>query len=173
MSVSSKLEPGSVFPSFMWPTVGGAKSNPIPAGKWHILMVYRGKHCPLCKRHFKELNGIVDSFAAMGVGVSAVSADTKEKADADVASEGWKFPVAYDLSLEDMRTLGLYISSPRSPEETDRPFSEPAMFIVNPDGKVQTVQVGNASFTRPDLNIVLAGLKFTIEKGLQPRGTMS
>lgn len=172
MSVLNKIAPGSVFPAFSWPTVGGAKANPIPAGKWHILMVYRGKHCPLCKRHFRELNGVVEQFAAMGVGVSAVSADPKEKADADVASEGWTFPVAHDLSPEDMRTLGLYISTPRSPEETDRPFAEPAMFIVNPDGLVQTVQIGNASFTRPDLNIVLAGLKFTIEKGMPPRGTM-
>ena len=172
MSVHNKIAAASAFPTFNWPTVGGQSGHPVAAGKWHILMVYRGKHCPLCKRHFKELESLLPQFKAMGVGVSAVSADPKEKARADVQGEGWSFPVAYDLSLDDMRKLGLYISSPRSPEETDRPFAEPGMFIINPDGKVQTVLVGNASYSRPDLNIVLAGLKFTIEKSMPVRGTM-
>ena len=32
------------------------------------------------------------------------------------------FPVGYDLSLDQMRKLGLYISTPRSEKETDRRF---------------------------------------------------
>jgi hypothetical protein len=64
---------------------------------------------------------------------------------------GWRFPVAYGLSPDQMRTLGLYISEPRSAQETDRPFAEPGLFVVNPEGKVQIVEISNAPFARPDL----------------------
>ena len=33
-----------------------------------------------------------------------------------------------------MQALGLYVSTPRSPQETDRPFAEPGLFLINPDG---------------------------------------
>ena len=66
-----------------------------------------------------------------------VSGDPEGKAAAMVESAGLTFPVAYGLAIEQMRDLGLYISHPRSPEETDRPFPEPGMFAVNADGHVQ------------------------------------
>lgn len=36
-----------------------------------------------------------------------------------VRDEGWRFPVAHDMNLEQMRELGLSISEPRSPQETE------------------------------------------------------
>ena len=33
-----------------------------------------------------------------------------------------------------MLALGLYVSEPRSEEETDRPFAEPGVFVINADG---------------------------------------
>ena len=47
------------------------------------------------------------------------------------------FPVVYELSIDQMKELGWYISHPRSPEETDKLFPEPGMFAINPDGKFQ------------------------------------
>ena len=73
----------------------------------------------------------------------------------EAGDEKWRFPVGYDLSVDQMRTLGLYISEPRSPQETDRPFPEPALFITNPEGKLQIVDVSNAPFARPELNAVI------------------
>ena len=102
-----------------------------------------------------------------------MSADPKEKAETEAADEKWRFPVGYDLSVDQMRTLGLYISEPRSPQETDRPFPEPALFITNPEGKLQIVDVSNAPFARPELNAVLSGLKFVQEKHYPIRGTLT
>jgi len=70
-----------------------------------------------------------------------------------------------------MRTLGLYVSDPRSPQETDRPFAEPGLFLVNPHGNAQIIDVSNAPFARPDLQMILNGVKTIIEKSYPVRGT--
>ena len=171
MTTATKLAAGATFPSLSWPTVGGGALNVASMPGWRLLAVYRGKHCPLCKKYFKTLDGMLDEFKAAGVAVAAVSADPKEKAEADVAEHGWRMPVGYGLSIEDMRTLGLYISAPRSPQETDRPFAEPGLYLVNPQGNVQIVDVSNAPFSRPDLQMILYGAKVVIEKSYPVRGT--
>lgn len=168
----SKFTPGAPFPSLTWPTVQGGKIDIAGQEGWRMLVVYRGKHCPLCKRYLKTLNAMLGDFSAAGIAVAALSADPLEKAQADVGSEGWTFPVGYGLTVEEMRRLGLYISEPRSPQETDRPFSEPGLFVVNPRGTVQIVDLSNAPFARPDLSAVLSGVKFVMEKDYPIRGTL-
>jgi hypothetical protein len=70
------------------------------------------------------------------------------------------FPLAYDLSIAQMQTLGLYISHPKSPEETDRPFAEPGIYVINEKGQVQVTDISNAPFARPDLATLIGGLGF-------------
>lgn len=173
MTASTKIVAGSSFPSLPVATVGADTADVSAGTGWRLLVVYRGKHCPLCKKYFKTLNGMLGELDAAGVSVLAVSADPKEKAEADVASEGWQFPVGYGLSLDQMRRLGLYISEPRSPQETDRPFAEPGLFVINPDGNVQIVDVSNAPFSRPDLAAILSGIKLIQERSYPVRGMMA
>jgi hypothetical protein len=71
------------------------------------------------------------------------------------------------------RSPGPYISEPRPPRETDRPFSEPGLFVINPQGQVQIVDISNAPFARPDLTGILNGVKFVREKDYPIRGTLS
>lgn len=171
MSNTTKPAAGSSFPALAWPRVGGGEVAPAATDGWRLLVVYRGRHCPLCKRYLGALNGLLDEFAAANVSVMAVSGDPAEKAEADVADQGWRFPVGYGMSVAQMRELGLYISEPRSPQETDRPFPEPALFAINPDGRLQIVDISNAPFARPDLSGVLNGLKLIQERAYPIRGT--
>ncbi len=69
-----------------------------------------------------------------------------------------------------MRELGLYLSDPRSPQETDRAFAEPRLFVINPKGQVQMIDISNAPFARPDLKSLLKGLKFVMSKDYPIRG---
>jgi alkyl hydroperoxide reductase subunit AhpC len=103
----------------------------------------------------------------------AISADTRDKAETEVSQEGWTFPVGYDLTLEQMRRLGVYISEPRSPLETDRPFAEPGLFVVNPDGRMQIIDISNAPAARPALSILLLGLQFIMKNDRPVRGTLA
>lgn len=170
----SSLKPaaGSPLAKFTVPLVGGGDLTLASQTGWRMLVVYRGKHCPLCKRYLDTLNAMLDEFEDAGIAVAAVSADPLQKAQAQVAAQGLKFSIGYDLSVAQMQALGLYVSSPRSPEETDRPFSEPGLFVVNPDGTLQIVDLSNAPFARPDLASLLAGLKFVLDKEYPIRGTL-
>ncbi len=153
------------------PLVGGGEASIGGAGRWQLIVSYRGKHCPLCKIYLKGLEELKSQCDELGVELLAVSADPKEKAEPDVAEMGLTFPVAYDHSLEQMRELGLYISNPRNDQETDRPFAEPGVFVINPEGVLQIVDISNAPFVRPDLKHVLRGVKFVIENDYPIRGT--
>lgn len=161
---------GAVFPTMSWPAVGGGRVAPAAQSGWRVLIVYRGKHCPLCKGYLNTLNELLPQFEAAQISVATLSADPEEKAAADVKEHGWGFPVGYDLAPDQMRELGLYISDPISPQETDRQFPEPGLFVVNPEGRVQIVDVSNAPFARPDLKSLLAGLQFMIAKNYPIRG---
>lgn len=166
-----KMQAGAPFPTFSWNAVGGKQVAPSTDAGWRLLIVYRGAHCPVCKSYLKALDGMLDTLAEAKIKVYAISADPKERAEKEAAEEGWNFPVGYDLTPAQMQTLGLYVSNPRSPEETDRPFAEPAVFGINPDGKTQIIDVSNAPFARPDLDMLINGMQFVMGKDYPIRGT--
>lgn len=170
---SNKFTAGQVFPDISWAAVGGGEIAPARDDGWRLLIVYRGKHCPLCKKYLHGLQGLLNDITDAEITVYAISADPEDRASDEAKAEGWTFPVGYDLKPDQMAKLGLYISEPRSPEETDRPFAEPAVFVINPDGDTQIIDVSNAPFARPDLEQLLDGIKFVKDKGYPIRGTLS
>jgi len=163
MSVN-KFKAGDKFPDITLPLLGGEEEVPIgqPTGDntWQMVVVYRGKHCPLCSKYLAQLEEIKDKFYEQEVGLIAVSGDPLVKAQDQAKNVGLTIPVAYGLSIEQMKQLGLYISEPRSPQETDQPFSEPGIFVVNDKGQVQVTDISNAPFSRPDLEHLASGLGF-------------
>jgi len=171
MSMHTKFQAGAAFPKLSLPKVGGGDVQVGGHDGWQMLIVYRGKHCPQCKRYLKGLDGMLDDYCAAGVEVVAASADSRPKAETDVAEQGWRFPVGYNLSIDQMRELGLYISNPRSAEETDRPFAEPGLFLLNPQGNVQIIDISNAPWSRPDLANILNAVKVIKERNYPVRGT--
>ncbi|MBS1303241.1 AhpC/TSA family protein [Loktanella sp. SALINAS62] len=152
------------------PATDGSQIQLGGQGRWQVAVVYRGQHCPLCRKYLATLNELLDDYRDAGVEVIAMSGDPLDRAQKEVSEEGWKFPVACELSQDQMRQLGLYISEPRSAQETDRPFAEPGIFVTNPDGLLQIVDISNAPFARPDLQSLLNGLKFIQEKDYPIRG---
>lgn len=173
-----KLTPGRPFPSIVVPDTQGGKINlnePNKPADWRVLVVYRGKHCPLCTRYLTELNAIQPKLANMGVDVVAVSADPLEKAQEQLAEVNPTYPVGYGLSIEQMQTLGLYISVPRSLDETDWPFAEPGLFVIDSEGFLQLLDISNVPFARPDLESLVMGIKFirNPDNGYPIRGTYS
>ncbi|NVK41758.1 MAG: redoxin domain-containing protein [Oceanospirillaceae bacterium] len=166
------LIPGSEFPAFELPTIDHGKVRiGAPESGWELVIVYRGKHCPLCRRYIDTLHDLLPHFRERDVRVVAISADSEEKAVAFTREGGYhQLVVGYELSIEQMHRLGLYISGPRSPEETDRPFAEPALFLVRPDHRIQAIEVSNAPFLRPDLGLVLNGIRFVQDNDYPIRG---
>ncbi|QEM83594.1 peroxiredoxin-like family protein [Halomonas binhaiensis] len=169
---AQKIMPGHPTPKINLRSITGEQMQLGGEGKWQLAVVYRGRHCPLCREYLKTLNSMLEAFQEAGVEVIAVSADPIERATGTANEENWRFPVAYALSPDQMRELGLYVSEPRFSQETEWPFAEPGLFVTNPDGLLQIVDISNAPFARPDLQIVLNGLKFIREKNYPIRGTV-
>ena len=172
MTHTTKLAAGAAFPSITVPRLGGGEIAPATMKGWRLLVVYRGKHFPLCKPYLGTLDQLLEEFTAAGVAVAAISADPEAKAQADYVQFGWRFPLDYGLTVAQMQVLGLYVSNPRTPQETDRPFSEPGLFLINPAGQVQLIDISNAPFARPDLAGIMRGAKHIQEMNYPIRGTL-
>lgn len=169
--LSNKLTAGAPFPSLSFSKQGGGT---LSVGgvreKWTLFLVYRGKHCGRCIKHFNILETMKSDWENAGFDIVTVSADGEEKADAIRSEQGWTFDIGYDLTQDQMRELCLYITDPLSPEENDRQFAEPAVFCIRPNGTLQIVSISNGPAARTDLAELLDGMIFTIETDRPARG---
>jgi peroxiredoxin len=138
-----------------------------------MIVIYRGKHCPLCTKQLNALAKMKDKFEDAGVEIAAVSGDSHAQLTEHLNDLQVNFPLYSGLSLSQMTDLGLYISEPRSDKETDHPFAEPAIFVINEQKQIQIVDKSNAPFSRPDLNDLLSGIKFIRENNYPIRGTLT
>ena len=160
---AQKIKAGATFPEMKVQVLNEEMAElgkPENGHDWKLVVVYRGKHCPICTKYLNTLETVLPSFYDNGVDVIAVSADSKEQLEGHLEELDVSFPIAYGLTVEQMNTLGVYISDPRSEKETDHPFAEPAVFVVNSEGKIQIVDLSNAPFSRPDLEALANGLVF-------------
>ena len=86
-----KLAAGTPFPAVSVENLSGGEMRlGVPEGgrDWQMVVVYRGKHCPLCTRYLTQFNGMIEDFHAVGVDVVAASADPETKAAAHMADVG-------------------------------------------------------------------------------------
>ena len=168
------LIPGKPVPSLELPLTIDAKfalADQSP-DNFTMLVFYRGKHCPVCKRYLEELGGRLSDFTDKGINVFSVSMDSPERAA--VSHEEWDthdLPIAHSLSEEEAREWGLFISQKREGSEEPEIFSEPGLFLVKPDGTLHFSVVQSAPFTRPDLDELLEGITYTLENDYPTRGT--
>ena len=125
---------------------------------WQLVLIYRGRHCPLCTKYLNQLQTFKDKLAETGVDIIAVSGDSQQQLESHLDNLSIDFPIAYGLTTEQMQTLGLYISDPRSEQETDHAFAEPGLFVVNEQGTIQVIDISNNPFVRPELTALTNGL---------------
>ena len=143
-------------------------------GSFSIVVFYRGKHCPICKTYMKEIDALIDQAAEQGIEVVAISMDSEERARDTLDEIGTeKLKIGYAMDEATARAWGLYISSARPGTAEPEVFSEPGLFVVQPDGVVFFAQVQSAPFTRPDFAKLLGGLKFASENNYPARGDLT
>ena len=160
---TNKLRAGTKFPALPVSDENDALvdvSRPTGDADWQMVVVYRGRHCPLCTKFLNKLADYRRRLLQIGIDVAAVSADSKEQLQEHLNRLDVNFPLFYGLTLEQMQDLGLYISVPRSEQETDHNFAEPGLFVINSDGKLQVVDLSNNPFARPDFEVLVSGLEW-------------
>ncbi|KIN62899.1 Alkyl hydroperoxide reductase/ Thiol specific antioxidant/ Mal allergen [Sulfitobacter noctilucicola] len=168
-----KPVPGSILSPMTFMSVKGGEI--VVGGKsenWTLLVVYRGKHCPRCKKYLNTLSAMHQDWVEAGFDIVVVSADSLEKAKADQEEFGWSFDLGYGLTESQMATLGVYVTEPLSPDEADGNFAEPGTFVLRPDGSQIIVAISNGPAVRPDLAELLDGMIFNKTKDRPHRGTV-
>ncbi|MEM6634896.1 MAG: peroxiredoxin-like family protein [Pseudomonadota bacterium] len=140
-----------------------------------VVCFYRGLHCPICANYLKELERLTPEFAKRGIKTVAVSSDGEDRTRAmaeKVGTEHLRF--AYDLALDKAREWGLYISTSRGKTsigiEEPPLFSEPGLFLVNPDQTLYYMSVQTMPFVRPHFSELLSAVDFAIDKSYPARG---
>jgi peroxiredoxin len=160
---TKKIQAGATFPEIRVKALDGATVDVgriIGDATWKMVVVYRGVHCPLCTRFLNGLETWVERLGAAGVEVAAVSADSREQLGRHLEKLDVSFPLYHGLTTEQMQALGVYVSVPRSPQETDHNFAEPGLFVVNEDHRVQVVDVSNNPFVRPEPEALVSGIEW-------------
>ncbi len=160
---TNKLHAGAEFQALAVSDLNDTRvdiSKPTGDADWQMVVVYRGRHCPLCTKFLHGLADYRQRLLDIGIDIAAVSADSKAQLREHRSRLDVNFPLFHGLTLEQMQDLGLYISFPRSREETDHNFAEPGLFVINSDGLVQVVDISNNPFARPDLEVFVSGLEW-------------
>lgn len=172
----------SLMPRYPVPDLNIALTNggrfvlgATPGDKFDLLVFYRGLHCPICAKYLLELERLSPEFASRGVQVVAISSDDADRAQqmaTKVSANGVQF--GYGLSLRSAREWGLYISTSRGKtsigiEEPDL-FSEPAVYIVRPDGTLYYGAVQTMPFARPQFQDLIGAIDFAVAKDYPARG---
>jgi len=140
--------------------------------RFSMLVFYRGKHCPLCRKYLEEIGSRLDEITAAGISPFAISMDDEERAM--VVDREWQtgdLPLVYGLGEEQARQWGLYISNKREGSDEPELFSEPGLFLIRPDMRLYFAQVQSGPFTRPSIDQLLEGVKFVTENDYPARGT--
>jgi peroxiredoxin len=177
------LVPRHPVPALNLTLIGGEKFvlGASPGSKFDLLVFYRGLHCPICAKYLIELERLASQFTERGVNVIAISSDTRERtqemADKVAAAQSGAVLVtryAFGLGLKSARQWGLYLSSGRGKTsigiEEPALFSEPAVYIIRPDGTLYYGAVQTMPFARPVFQDLLGAIDFAIAKDYPARG---
>ena len=173
--MTQSLTPGQPFPSIDLPCVGGGRIDnaSFTAPAFTILNVYRGLHCPRCRRQMEDFAAHRAVFAENGLEVVSISTDSLDRAEKAVAD--WALGdmrVGYDLSIADARALGLYISETIREAEPAL-FAEAAIFFIRPDGTFWGAAVNSFPFLRPTAEMILDAADVAATRNYPPRGNVA
>jgi peroxiredoxin len=170
-------KPRQPVPPLEVETIGGGswKLADQKPDSFTMVVFYRGLHCPQCSRYLQGLAGQLGAFEERGVGVIAISCDSRERAEETPGK--WELDgleIGYGLTIDRARDWGLYISNSRGAtsagiEET-RQFNEPGLFLVRPDGTLYWAAVQSVPFARPHFEEVLSAIDFIKSKDYPARG---
>ncbi len=179
MSTSHHLLPRKPVPALRLPVVGGStyELNSDTPKAFTLLVFYRGLHCPICKTQLKDLESKLEEFARRGVSVIAISMDNEERAMQTSLAWGLShLRLAYDLPLSVARDWGLYISKGRGATSSGivEPdvFSEPAIFLIRPDGTLYFGSVQTMPFARPSFSELIGAIDFVVKINYPARGEL-
>ncbi|KAI9340521.1 thioredoxin-like protein [Obelidium mucronatum] len=166
------LLPGQQFPLVTASLVGSADKQPLftpnnENGESTLIVIYRGAFCPYCAKQIKHLQETFEKLKSAKINLIVASCRLATRSRKIRSRYGYfRFPVAYGLGIEEMRELGVYVSNPTHYIEQEHVFSEPAWFLVEPDGAIKYLEYASAPFGgRVDADLLVGIYSWARDKG--------
>lgn len=141
------LVPGAVFPEIQLSKLDGSTiRTSFNTGRHTLIVVLRGIFCPICNLQTAEIAEKLDALQVSGIDVLIFSADSKEATAEHSKKSGNVLDshFAYGLDSAQIKTLGLYESSPTGYIPQPQNFAEPAWFLLDPDNTIRYLAYGSA-----------------------------
>lgn len=177
MDAVTRLIPRQPVPELEVPLLGGGRYRLAeqPDAAFHLLVFYRGLHCPVCAKYLTELERLWEQFQQRQISVLALSTDTEARAAAMAAKiQAKHLPFGHSLPLATARAWGLSLSRSRGKTsigiEEPELFTEPGLFLVRPDGSLYWASTQTMPFARPRFDDILAALDFVHANDYPARG---
>jgi peroxiredoxin len=142
---------------------------------FHLVVFYRGYHCPICAKYLLELGRLVPEYEKRGVSVIAISSDGLRRAQEMARKINMpQLRMGYALPLEVAREWGLYVTQGHGKTsigiEEPPMFSEPAVYLVRADGTLYYGAVQTMPFARPHFDELLTSIDFALQRNYPARG---
>ena len=110
----------------------------VRQGKPLLLYFFRGEFCPTSQRDLKNWADVSSRLQGIGVGLAAISTDTPAHHRTLRETLGLPFPLLSDPDFATSTAYGVYQSDDT---EGTQPHGEPALFVLDVDGKVAYSQI--------------------------------
>ncbi len=102
------------------------------SGKVTVLFFHRGKFCPTTDRFLTAYQDVYGRLKELSVGLVAVSTDSVDDNHALAERFKIRYPLLSDPAFAVASQYGVY----RGEHHDGRPFAEPALIVIDVDGKV-------------------------------------
>ena len=128
----TRLKPGDNFP-LLSVSLPGGEQLALPeavAGRYAVVLFYRGSWCPYCNAQLRAFQRAAQSLAAVNAIVVALSVDDEATTAALVERHRLEFAVGYGADAVAINALtGAFVNP-------DPLFLQSTGFLLGPDGKV-------------------------------------
>ena len=126
------LQPGDPFPSLTVALPGG-RALRLPdalAGRFGVVLYYRGSWCPYCNAQLSAFQRSLDSLADADISVVALSVDDEATTEDLIARHSLRFPVGHSADAAAIaRATGAFINP-------GPPYLQSTGFVLDPGGRV-------------------------------------
>ena len=132
MTQMTVLQPGDPFPPLTVALPGG-RTLRLPdalAGRFGVVLYYRGSWCPYCNAQLSAFQRSLDSLAGLDTSVVALSVDDEATTGDLIARHGLRFPVGHSAdATATARATGAFINP-------GPPYLQSTGFVLDPGGRV-------------------------------------
>jgi len=132
MTQMTVLQPEDPFPSLTVALPRG-RALRLPgalAGRYGVVLYYRGSWCPYCNAQLSAFQRSLDSLADVDISVVALSVDDEATTGDLIARHGLRFPVGHSADAAAIaRATGAFVNP-------GPPYLQSTGFVLDPGGRV-------------------------------------